>query len=557
MNGTGGEAAAAALVAAGVRHVFGIVSVHNIPTYAALERRDDINVVNVRHEQAAAHAADACSRATGELTAVLTSTGPGAANAVAGLYEAAFASSKVLMVTGQTESRFYGKGKGFLHENERQVDMLRSVCRAVASVRQVGDIGRAIAEVAHDICSGRPQPGAVEIPIDLQYATGEVDIALPPEPLRPSAPAELLTQAAERLAAAERPLIWAGGGVNISGAQRQITALAEALGAPVFTTIEGRGAIDETHELAMGFRSDRAEMADVFAEADVLLAVGTRFQNYATRVWSLQLPDELIHVDVDPSVIGLNYPASLAIVDDAARACDGILSALDAVGSGGKATADPGFVDRARKHKAADELLLTEEIGADHAAICAAIRQLLPHDAVIVRDSTVPVYTWGHRKLAVHHQRTSIRPGAVAIGPGLPMGIGAAVGSGRTTLVMSGDGGFMLSVGELSACAEHNLGVITVVFNDAGYGVLRVIGEAVFGERHGTELSSVDFVGVAEAMGVSAERARDAAGFEAAFGRAVERAESGGGPSLIEVDLTALDPITFPLPAHQRKQNAD
>lgn len=551
VRGTGGEVAAAALAAAGVRHVFGIVSVHNIPTYVALEQRDDIRVVNVRHEQAAAHAADACARATGELTAVLTSTGPGAANAVAGLYEAAFASSKVLMVTGQTESRFYGKGKGFLHENERQVPMLRSVCRAVSSVRQVGDIGRAIAAVAHDICSGRPQPGAVEIPIDLQYATGEVEVVTPPAPLVPAAAPELIAQAAERLAGAERPLIWAGGGVNISGAQAQLTALAEALGAPVFTTIEGRGAIDETHELAMGFSSDRAEMADVFAEADVLLAVGTRFQNYATRVWRLDLPHELIHVDIDPTVIGLNYPATLAIVADAAAACEAILAALD----GAALSADSGFVDRARKHKSAADDQLTEEIGADHAAICAAIRRLLPHDAVIVRDSTVPVYTWGHRKLAVHRQRTSIRPGAVAIGPGVPMGIGAAVGTGRTTLVLQGDGGLMLSVGELSACAEHNLGVITVVFNDSGYGVLRVIGEAVFGEPHGTELAGVDFVGVANAMGVAAERASDVASFEAAFARAVERVTSGAGPTLLEVDLAALEPITFPLPAHQRKPN--
>lgn len=557
MRATGGKAAAVAVAAAGVRNVFGIVSVHNIPIYAALERRNDVRVVNVRHEQAAAHAADACSRATGELTAVLTSTGPGAANAVAGLYEAAFASSKVLMVTGQTESRFYGKGKGFLHENERQVPMLRSVCRAVESVRQHGEIGRAIAAVAHDICSGRPQPGAVEIPIDLQYATGDVDVMAPPWPVALAAAPDVVAQAAERLAAAERPLIWAGGGVNISGAQAQLTALAEALGAPVFTTIEGRGAIDETHELAMGFCSDRAEMADVFAEADVLLAVGTRFQNYATRVWRLELPDELIHVDIDPTVIGLNYPASLAVVADAGAACEAILAALDGVPPSIGGGVDSGFVDRARKHKAAADTQLTEEIGPDHAAICAAIRRLLPDDAVIVRDSTVPVYTWGHRKLAVRMQRTSIRPGAVAIGPGVPMGIGAAAGTGRTTLVLQGDGGLLLSIGELSACAEHNLGVITVVFNDNGYGVLRVIGEAVFGERHGTELSGVDFVGVATAMGVAAERAGDVVSFEAAFARAVERAESGAGPSLIEVDLTALAPITFPLPAHQRRAHDD
>ena len=134
---TGGEVVAATLARIGVRHVFGIVSVHNLPIYDALSLRRDIEIVNVRHEQAAAHAADAYSRASGELCVVLTSTGPGAVNAVAGLYEAAFVSSKVLMITGQIESRFRGKGKGFLHEHETQAEMLRTICRQVSSIRHL------------------------------------------------------------------------------------------------------------------------------------------------------------------------------------------------------------------------------------------------------------------------------------------------------------------------------------------------------------------------------------------------------------------------------------
>ena len=315
---TGGEAVAATLARLGVRHVFGIVSVHNLPIYEALSVRDDIEVVKVRHEQAAAHAADAYYRATGEMGVLLTSTGPGAANAVPGLYEAAFTSSAVLMVTGQTESRFYGKGKGFLHENDQQVAMLRSVCRSVASVRHPSDISAEIARVADDIRTGRPQPGAVEIPIDFQYArVGEGPMTGSPEVPRLRPDAALLDDAAERLAAAQRPLIWAGGGVVIADASAELVALAERLGAPVVTTIEGRSAMSELHPLSLGFRSDRPEMADVFAEADLLLAVGTRFQNYATRVWALRLPDELIHLDADPGVIGLNYPASLALIGDA------------------------------------------------------------------------------------------------------------------------------------------------------------------------------------------------------------------------------------------------
>ncbi len=553
---TGGEAVAEALAMVGVRHVFGIVSVHNLPIYQALTHHRDIELVNVRHEQAAAHAADACSRATGELTAVVASTGPGAANALPGIYEAAFASSRVLLITGQTESFFYGKAKGFLHENERQREMLGSVCRTVASVRHAEEIPTDIMRVAYDICSGTPQPGAVEIPIDLQYKKSQVRIPAwsPPERVVPD-PA-VLDDAAQRLINANRPLIWAGGGVNTAGASNELTELAELLGACVVTSIEGRGAIAEDHELSLGFCSDRRAMDEVFEEADLLLAVGTRFQNYATRVWKLPLPAELIHMDADPGVIGLNYPTALSIVTDAKLGLAGLLERLRDTANDLPNT-DPGFVDRARKCRVGDDEQLRSEIGPDHGAICDIIRKVLPSDGLIVRDSTVPTYMWGNRLLPIVQSRTSIRPGAVAIGPGVPMGIGAAVGSGSATVVMQGDGGLLLSVGELSACVEHNLGVIVLVFNDGGYGVLRLIQDALFGDHPGTDLSRTDFAAVASGMGMSAQTVSGVSEFEPAFSQAVERALEGMGPTLLDIDMASLAPITMQIPAHQRRSTED
>jgi acetolactate synthase-1/2/3 large subunit len=165
---TGGDLVAAALEALGVEHVFGIVSVHNLPIYDAIRRRGLIKAINSRHEQGAVHAADGYARSTGQLGVAITSTGPGAANAVPGLYEAAFSSSPVLMITGQVETRFYGKGRGVLHEAERQLPMLRSVTRRTESVARAQDIPGAIMIAAADALTGRPQPVAVEIPIDLQ-----------------------------------------------------------------------------------------------------------------------------------------------------------------------------------------------------------------------------------------------------------------------------------------------------------------------------------------------------------------------------------------------------
>ena len=539
---TGVQAVAETLALLGVSKVFGIVSVHNLPIYDAISLHPDIQVINVRHEQAAAHAADAYSRVTGELGVILTSTGPGALNAVAGIYEAAFVSSKLLMVTGQIESRFRGKGKGFLHEYEKQPELLSNLCRTVSSVRYAEDISRDMAAVADDIQRGRPQPGAIEIPIDLQYQSADIDLFASRTISRLVPDKALLNQALALLENAQRPLIWAGGGVNISGASGELTDLAERMGAPVVTTIEGRGAISEAHDLSLGFRTDRRSAAEIFEEADVVLAIGTRFQNYATRVWTLQMPENLIHIDVDPGVIGRNYPAAVPIVADAKMALQELLQGL------GKTAVDEQFLERCRKIKEADEEAIKEEIGPDHSEIVSVIRRLLPEECPVVRDSTVPNYTWGNRLLKILRSRTSIRPAAVAIGPGLPLAMGAAIGSMSHALLVQGDGGLQLSIGELSACAEHQIPVIALVFNDSGYNVLRIIQENVLGHKHGTELSKINFVTVAQGMGVEAERVEGIEQFEPALARALARS----GPSVIEIDMDFLSPIELPLPAHQR-----
>lgn len=541
---TGGEAVARTLEALGVTKVFGIVSVHNLPIYDALTRVVGIEVVRTRHEQAAVHAADGFARATGQLGVALTSTGPGAANSVPGLYEAKFGSSPVLMVTGQGESSVYGKGKGFVHEHETQVDMLASVCRRVESVRRPGDIPSLVDLVGRDCQTGRPSSGAVEIPIDYQYLELDHDIPAPRPIPRHAPDPELIEQAAALLAGAERPLIWAGGGVVSADASPQLIALAEHLDAPVITTTEGRGSIPETHRLALGPRTERPAMTPIIEEADVVLAVGTRFQNYSTRVWRLPIPGRIIHLDADPRVIGLNYPPEIGIVGDAQLGLTALRQAIAA------RSTDSGFVDRARKSVDADLERTFEEIGPDHHAISSTIRRLLPDDALIVRDSTVPAYLWGNRSLPILQPRTSIRPSSASIGPGIALAFGAAVGSGARTFLMAGDGGFQLLIGELASIAEYQLPMVICVFNDGGYGVLRVIQDAVLGARTGVDLHTPDFAAVARGMGLSAASVDSVDSFEAAFAEAVERP----GPTLIDVDMNGLAPMNFRLPPHQRRR---
>jgi acetolactate synthase-1/2/3 large subunit len=534
---SGGDAVAEALAQLGVEHVFGVASIHNLPIYDALARAGRVEAVAVRHEQAAVHAADAYARATGRLGVAITSTGPGAANAMGGLFEASVANSPVLMVTGQVETRLLGQGRGPTHEADRQREMLGTLTRRTESVRRGQDIKQVLFDVVRDMRTGRPQPGAVEIPIDLQYERSAPSAAEPWPLLRlPVDPAQL-ERAAELLRSAERPLIWAGGGVIRAGAGSAVTALAERLQAPVVMTVEGRGGIADDSPLSLGATTEFEDMAEVLGQADVVLALGTRFRAAATRHGALSLPGRLVHVDVDASVFGRVYRPEVAMAADLLLTVTALTSLLDEH-SGTRPYAQ---LARDTSREVAERELA--RIGPDHLQIMETIRALLPRDGNLVRDSTVPAYLWADRLLPVLTPGTSIRPVSVAIGPGLPLAIGAAVGTGRPTVLVQGDGGLMLSLGELATVAQYGVPIVVCVFNDHGYGVLRAIEENHFsGRQFGVDLATPDFVALAAAMGVPSAAVDSADSFRSAFGAALDR----GGPTLLEIDMRALSPMKLP-----------
>jgi acetolactate synthase-1/2/3 large subunit len=454
-----------------------------------------------------------------------------------GLFEASFASSPVLLITGQIDSGYLGKAKGFLHEAEQQRLMLSSLCRRVETVRRTEDIGRAVIAAVQDIRAGRPQPGAVEIPVDQQYRRAQVEM---PE-LRTDAgytpDAEALSKVAEALSAATRPVLWAGGGVVSSGAGPALTALAERLGAPVVTTIEGRGSIPEDHPLCLGALTISPQVEEVVSGADVVLAVGTRFQGGSTRNWRLSFGGTLAHLDADPAVIGRNYPTALPVVGDARIGLEQLLGLI-----GGVST-DQEHAEKARSAAAAARRDARAGIGEDYCQIMDAIRRHAPRDSVIVRDATVPAYVWGDRLLPILQPRTSMRPASAAIGPGLPLALGAAAGSGRPAVLIAGDGGFMLHVGELVTAVQHDLPVVICLFNDRGYGVLRGIEARQFdGRNFGVDLTTPDFPALAKSMGVQAARVADPAEFESRFSEAI----ASGRPALLDIDMLSLSPLSLP-----------
>ena len=532
---TGGAAVVEVLRALDVRHVFGIVSVHNLPIFDALGQASDIELVPMRHEQGVIHAADGYARATGRVGVGVTSTGPGAANAMGGLFEAAYASSPVLMITGQVETAYLGKGRGFLHEAERQRDMLATVVRSARTVRRRQDLVPVLTDVIAEMSGGRPMPGAVEIPIDIQSARySDPPLSMSP-PVQTAPDPAAVSQAAELLSQAQRPLLWAGGGVISSGAADELRRLAERLDAPVLTSIEGRGAIPEDHPLALGANSDMTVMDEVIAGADVVVAVGTRFQMATPVHQALTIPGALIHIDADPAVIGRNHRARVAVVADARLGLDAIAAEL-----GSKGQPDAAYRARAKTAAQAADAEARDSAGPDYVRIMDAIRSALPRGGIVVKDATISSYVWANRALRVYQPRTSMRPTSMAIGPALPLGIGAAVGTNRPTVVIHGDGGIMLSIGELASLAQQQAPVIVCVFNDRGYGILRFIQDRGYQGRHtGVDLATPDFVSLARAMGIEAAAVDSAEDFERVFPKAV----SAAAPWLLDIDVTRLAPL--------------
>lgn len=530
---TGGDAVCAALEALNVRTVFGIPGQHNLALYDALARRNRIRLVGARHEAGAVHAADGYARATGELGVAIVTTGPGTANAMNGLYEAGFASSPVLLITTQIDRAYLGRSRGFIHDADNQLAMLRTVTRRSECVAHGHRITETILSVAADILTGRPQPGAVEIPTDLLSASVGQLRAEPIAPRRIAPDEALIDRAAALLGKAKRPLIWVGGGCVSSDAAEEVRALAAKLGAPVVSSYNGRGVIPTDDPLFVGSQTHYPAFRELLEQADAVLAIGTRFQAVASWFWSLPMPPRLIHIDADATMIGRNYPAEIGIVGDAKLGAVALVSRL------GDVAPERDYLALAEQTRAALAAETEQRIGPDHVAISDAVDRLAPRSRNLVCDATMTGTTWGNLRVPVRAPRQFTYSTSLAIGPALPLGIGAAIGSGRRTIVLHGDGGVMLHVGELANAVEANAPVTVLVFNNRSYGSLKYIQSMMGARTVGVDLHTPDFAALGTAMGVPSRRVDSVAGFEEAFADAM-RAE---GPNLIEIDITGMAPL--------------
>jgi acetolactate synthase-1/2/3 large subunit len=530
---TGGEWVVEALRAEGVECVFGIPGVHNLPIYDALLRRGDVRHVLARHESGAAFMADGYARSSGRVGVVLVTTGPGATNVLTPLAESYAGSQPILAIMSDVVSADVGREVGALHEVTNQIECFRPVSRMAELVTRAADIPTTIAGAFELLRTGRPGPIAISIPNDFLFATTD-GVARAGSARRPPCHVADVAEAARRLTAGRRPLVIAGGGVVAAGAEAELVAVARRLGAPVITTVMGRGAISERDPLWHAVLPNGRASEPAIREADVVLAVGCRFAARSTQGLVLKLafgPDQtLIHLDLDPGVIGKLYKPQLGIVGDAK---DGLTRLLQALGDGAPA----GEWNRAAL---ADAKRATGPAWSVEAGrLLAILRDVLPDDGIFVNDQSGVNY-WAEWKWPVLRPRTFLYPvGSAVLGYAVPAAIGAQIANpGRAVLAAMGDGGFMFSVNELATAVKYRLPIVFLVVNDNRYGAIKWLQERMFQGRWGeTELANPDFVALARAFGA---RGVKAAGLDD-LGDAIRAGFAADGPTLVELNLV-IDP---------------
>ena len=543
---SGGKALVESLNVHGVDTVFGVLGSTLLPAYDALCDRSDIRLIAPRSEDGAVHMADAYARVTGKVGVAMVTVGAGAVASLSAMGEAYAESWPVLNIVTQVPTPYLGKAKGVYHECPHQLEMFRPVTGWAHRVESVAEIPEAVREAFRRMRSGRPRPVALEIPADLLRNEDDVEIKAPAEPDTISVDETAIARAAEMLAAAERPLLWAGGGVVHAGAGKELQALAELLQAPILGTNGSRGIVPEDHPLMLGNVLTMASTVEskILETADVMLAIGTRFSERATRTrrkdaeadvtgrsakgWTIRLPKNLIHVDIDAGEFGLNVTPQLTIEGDARVVLERLIALLRA----SSVWPRPSRVQEISAVKAEARSELRERVPAEM-AMMEAIREVLPRNTIVAAQSIVG--HWARYVLEMYQPASFLFANTFgSMGFAFHAAIGAKIACPeRPVVAFCGDGGFMFGAGELATIAHYRLNIPIVVFNNGGYKILNNTQRKRYGRTIGTELTNPDFVKLGEAFGFRACRANGTAELK----QALKEALAADSATMIEVPI--------------------
>ena len=546
----------------GVEVIFGLCG-HTIVQMLDALSRSRIRYITTRHEQLAAHAADGFSRASGKPGVVLLHIGPGMTNAVTGIANAALDSIPLVAIVGDVQSYYFGRHPHQeinLHQDADQFQIYRPFCKRIYRVGRAEDLPRIMERAFHLSQTGRPGPVIVDVPMDFfsaELPAGSFNVK--PSPVaRPSIDAATALRIAKTLAEASRPVIFAGGGVHISGATQELVQLAETLEIPVTHSLMGKGAMPDDHPLLAGATGywGTPISNELCRNADVILAVGTRFGETDSSSWKPEYtfaipPTRLIHIDIDPTEIGRNCPAEIGVVADAKEAL-GVIAGL----AKQYTRRDRGNVrERIRQGRAAFSenwaaQRTSDEFPMRPERILAAVRKALPENGYIVTDV-------GWNKNGVGQQFPITVPGTFITPGGLAtMGFGHAAALGvkfaqpnRDVLALVGDGCFSSNMSVVATAVEAKIPVVWVVMDNASFGVIGNIEDRHCGTRFGTAFEvdgqplHIDYAAVAEASGGRGVMIRAAAELEPAIREALK----SGVPTVIQV-RTSHAPT--PTPGH-------
>ena len=540
---TGAQALVRSLVREGVEVVFALPGVQVMDAFDALYDEPGIRLVVPRHEQGVVYMADGYARSTGKVGVGLVVPGPGALNAAGALGTAYACSSPVMLISGQARTQEINSGVGVLHEVDDQLDAFRPITKWAQRVMSVGEVPDGVHAAMEQLQTGRPRPVEFEVPWDVLYSTADVELSEAEVFARQGSDPADIRKAAELLAAAHHPLIWAGSGVMLADASSELLELATALNAPVITTPEGKGAIAENNPLSLGsFYYAHGPSLRALPQADVILVVGSRAHMLMPRPsWAFQPHQKVVQIDVDPQEVGRNLSLELGIAADAKLALEELLSRMGGSSHASQWTASEladiksDAAERVRGHAP----LQTEMLDV--------VRQELDDDAIVVAGVTDMGY-WAHLAFPVHQSRSYLTSSYFAtLGFALPTAIGAKIGNpNRQVVALCGDGGFTYACAELATAAREGANVVALLFNNGALGAsLTEQRDRLKGRLIGTALPDVDYQGLAQSLGAKGMKLDSHQELRDALRDALHQ----DGPVVVEVPIPLhLPPFQVPAP---------
>ncbi len=499
---SGGEALVKSLVREGVEVVFGLPGVQMYGIIAALRDEPGIKFIVTRHEQATTYMADGYARTTGKPGVALVVPGPGIYNASGGLSTAFSRSSPVVLIAGQIPRNTIGKNFGGLHEVNDQKEITNPITKWQKLVLRPHEVPEAIHEAFRQAQSDRPGPVHFELPPETMVEREEVTLLEPAQIVRRVPENSVIEQAAKEIAAARKPVIYAGGGVARSGAEAELVAFAEAAQIAVMTSAGGKGTMSERHPLALGGSlGPTGSLKGYIEDADLIIGIGTRFsmRNQAGN------SARLIHIDADPAMIGHVHQNTLGLVGDVKATLPVLARALEEVG-GGKWHSPADEVAEIQRRVATSE----DELNRPQEDYLQALQAGAPSDAVMIFGMTQLGY-YSRPRWITENPKSYIDSGYSGnLGFSFPTALGAKVGNpDKPVICISGDGGFMYNSSEISTAVKYSINLVTVIYNDGHFGNVARDLDDDFGGAYETDFVNPDFVKLAEAYGAVGLRAKD------------------------------------------------